>query len=327
MAQTSAYGIRSVDLAVRDLEATKSFYEAQWGLKEVSRQNGSIWMRATGTDHHVLAIHQAPRAKLMSVNLGAKSRADVDALHAQAKALGASCSKPRTRSPPSPAAATASRCSRPRASASRSRPASPQHAEHEQDASKPERVSHVVLNAAKYDEQKAFYRDVLGFRLADTTEHMDFLRCCEDHHSVAVARADGAGLNHMAYELPSVEGLMIGAGRMKHSGFDIGWGIGRHGPGDNVFSYFVEPNGFVTEYTTGMEQVPNDDYQWHGPDYWATAFLRPCRWGLATMQPGFRDAMKGLVLEERNNAARRSSPRAWHRASRARPSSCRAPTG
>ena len=37
MAQTSAYGIRSVDLAVRDLDASKAFYEAQWGLREVSR--------------------------------------------------------------------------------------------------------------------------------------------------------------------------------------------------------------------------------------------------------------------------------------------------
>ena len=93
---------------------------------------------------------------------------------------------------------------------------------------------------------------------------------------------------------------MIGAGRMKRSGFDVGWGIGRHGPGDNVFSYFVEPNGFVTEYTTGMTQVPNDQYEWHGPDYWATAFHRPCRWGIAEMKPGFRDAMKGKFVEVLN---------------------------
>ena len=301
MAQASAYGIRSVDLAVRDLEATKAFYEAQWGLKEVSRQDGSIWMRATGQDHHVLTIHQAPRAKLMSVNLGAKSRADVDALHAQAKALGAVVLEAPHELAVIAGGGYGFSLQSPEGQRVTISTGVATHADHEHDPSKPERVSHVVLNAAKYDEQKAFYRDVLGFRLADTTDFMDFLRCCEDHHSVAVARAEGAGLNHMAYELPTVEGLLIGAGRMKHSGYDIGWGIGRHGPGDNVFSYFVEPNGFVTEYTTGMEQVTDDDYQWHGPEYWATAFLRPCRWGLATMAPDFRDAMKGKVLEERNN--------------------------
>ena len=42
---------------------------------------------------------------------------------------------------------------------------------------------------------------------------------------------------------------------MRKSGYEIMWGVGRHGPGSNVFSYFVEPNGFVTEYTTEVEQV------------------------------------------------------------------------
>lgn len=301
MAQTSAYGIRSVDLAVRDLDATKAFYEAQWGLKEVGRENGSIYMRATGKDHHVLVIHQAPKAKLMSLNLGAKSRADVDALHAQAKALAATILETPHELAKIAGGGYGFALQSPEGQRVTISAGVAENADHEQDISKPERMSHVVLNAAKYDEQKAFYRDVLGFRLSDTTDFMDFLRCCEDHHSVAVARADGASMNHMAYELPNMEGLMRGAGRMKQSGFDIGWGIGRHGPGDNVFSYFIEPNGFVTEYTTGMEQVANDTYEWHGPDYWATAFQRPCRWGLAMdMAPGFRNAMKGKVVEERN---------------------------
>ena len=84
---------------------------------------------------------------------------------------------------------------------------------------------------------------------------MDFIRCCADHHSIALARGDGPSLNHMAYEVANIDGLMRGAGRMKQNGFNIEWGVGRHGPGDNVFSYFVEPNGFVVEYTTEVEQV------------------------------------------------------------------------
>jgi len=302
MAQARAYGIRSVDLAVRDLEATKAFYEAKWGLKEVSRQNGTVYLRATGNDHHVLGIHQAPRARLISINLGAKSRADIDALHAQTKALGATVLET-----PHELAAVAGggygfAVQSPEGQKVTISAGEAENADNEHDASKPERLSHVVLNAAKYDEQIAFFRDVLGFQLSDTTDFMDFMRCCADHHSVAVARSEGASLNHMAYELPNIEGLMRGAGRMKQSGFDIGWGIGRHGPGDNVFSYFVEPNGFVTEYTTGMEQVPADDtYQWHGPDFWATAFTRPCRWGLAmSMTDDMRKAMKGITVEERN---------------------------
>lgn len=301
MTKASAYGIRSVELNVRDIEATKAFYEAQWGLKEVARENGTVFMRATGRDHHVLSLHQAPKSALRAINLGAKTRADIDALHAQATALGASVIEA-----PRELAAIAGggygfSLTSPEGQRVNISAGVAENSDVEQDASRPERLSYVVLNAEKYDEQIKFYRDVLGFRLSDTTDYMDFLRCCEDHHSVAVARAGGASLNHMAYELPSVEGLLRGAGRMKQGGYEIGWGVGRHGPGDNVFSYFIEPNGFVTEFTTGMEQVKNDAYEWHGPEYWATAFLRPCRWGLATsMAPGFRDAMKGKVLEERN---------------------------
>ena len=77
---------------------------------------------------------------------------------------------------------------------------------------------------------------------------MEFLRCSADHHSIAIFRNNGPSLNHVAYELPNIDGLMRGAGRLKQSGFDIEWGIGRHGPGSNVFSYFIEPNGFVAEY-------------------------------------------------------------------------------
>ncbi len=53
---------------------------------------------------------------------------------------------------------------------------------------------------------------------------------------------------------------MRGAGRLKTNGFNIEWGVGRHGPGDNVFTYFVEPNGFVVEYTTEVEQIDESTY-------------------------------------------------------------------
>ena len=109
---------------------------------------------------------------------------------------------------------------------------------------------------------------------------MDFVRCCSDHHSVAFARGNGPTLNHMAYEMPNIDGLMSGAGRVRKSGYEIMWGVGRHGPGSNVFSYFVEPNGFVTEYTTEVEQV-GDNYVGHDAEWWKEQNLFPCRWNMA----------------------------------------------
>ncbi len=49
--------------------------------------------------------------------------------------------------------------------------------------------------------------------------------------------------------------VMRGGGRMKDAGYPIQWGPGRHGPGNNLFNYFIDPFGVVIEYTAEVEQV------------------------------------------------------------------------
>jgi catechol 2,3-dioxygenase len=156
-----------------------------------------------------------------------------------------------------------------------------QHGDAVSDRSRPTKLSHVVLNSARIDEQTTFFQDLLGFRHSDATDMMEFIRCCADHHSIAFARSTGPSLNHMAYEMPNIDGLMRGAGRMKQNGFSIEWGVGRHGPGNNVFTYFIEPNGFVAEYTTEVEQVDEATYVPNTPEYWRNFPGRPCRWNMA----------------------------------------------
>ena len=174
------------------------------------------------------------------------------------------------------------------------------HAGAVDDKTRPTKLTHVVLNSAEVESQTKFFLDVLGFKWSDSTFMMDFVRCCSDHHSVALARGNGPSLNHMAYEMPDIDGLMRGAGRVRKSGYEIMWGVGRHGPGSNVFSYFVEPNGFVTEYTTEVEQV-GDNYVGHDSDWWKAQNVFPCRWNMAGVPSPFaRKAMGGELVEEEN---------------------------
>jgi catechol 2,3-dioxygenase len=51
----------------------------------------------------------------------------------------------------------------------------------------------------------------------------------------------------------------------------VQWGVGRHGTGDNVFAYFVDPNGFAIEYTTEMQQVDDRTYVPGSPETIARA--------------------------------------------------------
>ena len=287
MINAKVTGLRGVELGVRDLHQSAAFYSQVWGLEPVGGQGDTLYLRGNGAEHHVVTLRERPAPGLLGVHFAAADRDAVAALHAKAKAFGA--------------AVDGEPADLPRAAGGgfgfslRSREGhvlnvSSDVARHQNvvnDRSKPLKLSHVVLNAAGVGDEIAFFIDLLGFRLSDATHMMEFIRCSADHHSIAVARSQGPSLNHMAYEMADIDGLMRGAGRMKKHGFNIEWGVGRHGPGDNVFSYFIEPNGFVTEYTTEIQQVDETDYEAHDAAYWSSFPMRPCRWGMAT-QPSNR---------------------------------------
>ncbi len=57
-------------------------------------------------------------------------------------------------------------------------------------------------------------------------------------------------------------------------------GAGRHGPGANVFAYFIGPDGVVIEYTGEVDQV-GDDYPTGMPEDWTWPPGRVDRWGIS----------------------------------------------
>jgi catechol 2,3-dioxygenase len=248
----------------------------------------------------VVTLRERPRASLLGVHFSAADRATVDGLHAQAKAMGAKAGDAPGTLPASEGGGYGFRLSTPEGHPLSISADVARHGEAIDDRSRPTKLTHVVLNSAEVEKQTQFFLDVLGFKWSDSTFMMDFVRCCSDHHSVAFARGNGPSLNHMAYEMPSIDGLMSGAGRVRKSGYEIMWGVGRHGPGSNVFSYFVEPNGFVTEYTTEVEQV-DESYVAHDAKYWKEQNVFPCRWNMAGVPSEFaRKAMSGELYEEEN---------------------------
>ena len=295
-------GLRGVELAVFDLKETRDFYANAWGLQTVASADGSAYMRAASAEHHVLAIHERKRAGLAAVHFSAPDRAAVDGLHAKSKAWGCEIvAAPHDL----PLIAGGGYGFSVKAPEGQILTISCDVARHActgdfYDHSRPDKLSHVVLNSVDIQKQEAFFCDVLGFRLTDSTARMDFIRCSSYHHSIALARAQGPGLNHMAYEVSNFDGLMRGSGRMKKHGYNIGWGVGRHGPGNNLFSYFIEPNGFVTEYTAEVDTIDEATHVVGTPDYWAKMMNGPDRFGLADPSPELREAMHGKYVDERN---------------------------
>ena len=59
--------LRSVDLGTPAIDRAERFYTSVWGLEVVIRDQGSVYLRATGSDHHVVALHASARPELRAV--------------------------------------------------------------------------------------------------------------------------------------------------------------------------------------------------------------------------------------------------------------------
>ena len=157
----------------------------------------------------------------------------------------------------------------------------------------PVKLTHVVFNSVDAEASGHAVEDALGFTVSDRTKGMVFVRCNASHHSTAFARAGVSSLNHIAFEMEDVDAVMRGIGRLRDHALAPAWGPGRHGPGDNVFAYFIAPFGAVVEFSTAVNSVPAD-YKTGAPEDWTWPEGRIDQWGLSD-----KDVAALRVAEER----------------------------
>jgi len=277
--QSGICTLRSAELGVSDLQRSAKFYREVWGLEEAASGGGALYLRAAGPEHHVLVLRERADPALLGVHFGASSRDVVERLHASLKAGNVAHTDPaqlpgyagggyglQVRTPDGVPLTVSSDGMR--------------HAAID-DPSRPLSLTHVVINSAEVPAQVEFFRERLGFRISDTTAMMVFMRCGSDHHSLALAHGRRSSLNHLAFEMAHFDGLMHGGGRLIGAGATLEWGVGRHGPGNNIFAYFLDPDGFAVEYTTEMQHIDEATYVAQTAEYWGSFPMRPCRWGMA----------------------------------------------
>jgi catechol 2,3-dioxygenase len=272
-------GLRSVELGVIDVAAAARFYTEVWGLAPVASSGDAVFLRGSGAPHHLVALHPRATPELLGVTFNARSRADLDALHAAVRhaAVGEASAPGPIREP---GGGYGFAFMDPEGRIFRVIAGDARHADAGDARDRPRSLAHVVLNSADVPRATAFFVDVLGFRLTDQTRMMDFITCNDHHHNIAFAHGDAATLNHIAFEVPDLESVMRGAGRLRDHGYRIEWGVGRHGPGNNVFAYFVGPEDFVIEYTAEVARV-DASYRVGRPDDWRWPPGRVDHWGVS----------------------------------------------
>ena len=280
--------LRSVALTVPDLDAAERFYTQVWRLDVAARDErgaGVLYLRGSGTDHHLLALHAAPgQPQLRQVTLRARNASALAAIAQASVAAGGTVERgPSVVNDLANDPAGGQRLVIRDADGRRFEivhgdvqrtPDSPAPAD------QPLRLAHAVLNSHAIDQAQTFLEQALGFVLADRTRIMAFMNCNDDHHSLALGDTDNDALNHIAFLMPTLDAVMRGGGRMKDAGHAIEWGPGRHGPGDNAFNYFIDPFGIVIEYTAEVEQI-DETYQPGSPGDWAWGPGRVDQWGIS----------------------------------------------
>lgn len=272
--------LRSVALTVPDPVASRDFYHEVWGLSTVEEDGDRFWLRATGTDHHVLDLQSGDANALGRISFAVATPKEVDDAARALHRIGV----PVLREPGMLDHAGGGYGLRLVDPEGRIVELSADtHAVPAQDPTGrraiPRKIAHVVLNTVDIERTAAFYTQVLGMRISDWSERqMTFLRCNSDHHVIALNQAPWTALNHIAYEMPSIDHFMRGIGSLRSHGISPQWGPGRHGPGDNTFSYFTDPAGLVCEYTSEVEQIDEDAWlcrTWRRTpelsDQWGTA--------------------------------------------------------
>jgi len=277
--QARVRALRSIEIGVTNLVVAQDFYTRVWGLTPVEEANGVHYLRGTGRFRHILSLRRLAQAALVRIVFDAGDPGAVDALHAQLIAHGVAASEaPRPLNSPGGGYGFGFKDLEQRNLAIVCDVED--HARALDDPDRPTKLSHVNLNSASNDATSQLLIQALGFSLSDHNDKFRFLRCNADHHSLVLGFNEDATLNHIAFEMPDLDAVMRGAGRLRDHGYPIEWGPGRHGPGRNVFCYFCGPEEMPIEYTSEMQQV-DDGYRPGSPADWKWPPRRVDRWGLS----------------------------------------------
>ena len=267
--------LRSIELVLPDAGKAADFLTGVWGLAACETRGDTHYLRGSGPFPYLVALEEGD-APFVRTTTFACSRAELGALAIRVDASGLQA---RTTRADDPGGGEGVIVEMPEGELLRfladTSEAAPIHG-----PDLPVKLTHIVFNSQDAEATALAAETVLGFRVSDRTKGMVFVRCNQSHHSVAFARAGFASLNHTAFEMDNIDAVMRGIGRLRDQGMTPAWGPGRHGPGANVFAYFIAPFDAVVEFSTAVDKV-DDDYRVGAPEDWTWPARRIDQWGVS----------------------------------------------
>ena len=149
--------------------------------------------------------------------------------------------------------------------------------------------SHIGLRSSDPKIDEAFWTTMLGAKVSDWIGDAALLRIDEVHHKIALFPSSYAGVQHVNFQVESIDDIMRSYYFLSRNNVKIVFGPGRHPTSGARFLYFQGPDDIIYEYSTGVRNITAEDEKSYVPRQFPKAASSFCMWGSEPDIPEFKE--------------------------------------
>lgn len=137
--------------------------------------------------------------------------------------------------------------------------------------------NHIGLNSTDPVRDEHFWTQVCNARVSDRIGDIPLMRISAIHHSIALVRAAGPGIQHINHQVRTADDVLRAHSMLRELKVPIIFGPGRHPTSGANFLYFRGPDGMVFEYSCGVNEIADEAA--HRPRSFSFEPSSLCMWG------------------------------------------------
>ncbi len=276
--------LRYARLGTADLKAAIAFATDLVGLELVRREGNCAYLRGDDRDHNICYIEGDPTDHTLGFEVADEGRLDAAATELEKHGVAIrpgtveECAARRVEKFVTFEDPTGNRFDlvvRPHHGIRRYFPS--------RDAGVTE-FSHVGLRTTDAKRDEDFWTTLFNIHANDWIGPAPLLSFDAVHHRIALFPAAGPGIQHVNFQVASVDDVMRSYYFLTSRQVRIVFGPGRHATSDATFLYFEGPDGVVYEYSHGVRLIDDPD---HRPRQFPFCNESFCVWGAKPDIPEF----------------------------------------
>ena len=146
--------------------------------------------------------------------------------------------------------------------------------------------SHVGLKTTNAPRDESFWTTNFNIRPNDWIGDAGLLSFDSVHHRIALFPADKPGIQHINFQVDSIDDIMRSYYYLSEKQVHIVFGPGRHVTSGAMFLYYEGPDGMIYEFSHGVRIIDDPNYRPRQYPFTPEAF---CAWGAKPDIPEFRN--------------------------------------